>query len=92
MRIRWTEPASRDLTQISDYIEGHDGPSAARRVALTIYQGVDSLTHFPFRGRPGRRPKTRELVFPDLPFLAVYRIREDFIEIIRILHGAQNWP
>jgi toxin ParE1/3/4 len=35
---------------------------------------------------------TRELVFPDLPFLAVYRVREDVIEINRILHGAQKWP
>jgi plasmid stabilization system protein ParE len=24
--------------------------------------------------------------------LAVYRIRGDKIEILRILHGAQNWP
>jgi plasmid stabilization system protein ParE len=31
-------------------------------------------------------------VFPGLPFLVVYRIREDVIEINRILHGAQNWP
>jgi len=26
MRIRWTEPAARDLTNICDYIEEHDGP------------------------------------------------------------------
>jgi toxin ParE1/3/4 len=92
MRIRWTEPAARDLTHICDYIEEHDSPARARRVALTIYQGVSSLAHFPQRGRPGRKPDTRELVFPGLPFLAVYRIREDVIEINRILHGAQNWP
>ena len=92
MRIRWTEPASRDLTQISDYIEEHDGPARARSVALTIYEGIDLLSRFPFRGRPGRKPKTRELVFPGLPFLAVYRIREESVEVVRVLHGAQNWP
>jgi plasmid stabilization system protein ParE len=27
-----------------------------------------------------------------LPFLAVYRIRAEIIEINRILHGAQKWP
>ena len=47
MRIRWTEPAAHDLTHICDYTEEHDGPGAARRVALTIYQGVSSLTQFP---------------------------------------------
>ena len=92
MPIRWTEPAAHDLTEICDYIQQHDGPAIARRVALAIYQGVDSLTQFPHRGRPGRKANTRELVFAGLPFLAVYRVRKDVIEINRILHGAQNWP
>jgi len=91
MRIRWTEPAARDLTQICDYIEEHGSPAKARRVALTIYEGIGSLEQFPQRGRPGRMLTTRELVFPGLPFMAIC-LREDVIEINRILHGAQNWP
>lgn len=55
MRIRWTDPAVHDLTQICDYINEHDGPAIARRVALTIHKGVSSLTQFPHRGRPGRK-------------------------------------
>jgi len=62
MRIRWTEPAARDLTHICDYIEEHDGPAIARRVALALYEGVGSLDQLPRRGRPGRKPGTRELV------------------------------
>jgi len=92
MRIRWTDPATRDLTHICDYIRDHDAPAAARRVALNIYEKVSLLARFPHQGRPGRKPNTRELVFPDLPFLAIYRIRKDVIEIVRILHGGQNWP
>lgn len=92
MRIRWTEPAARDLTNICDYTEEHDGPEAARRTALRIYEGVSTLTQFPRRGRPGRKPGTRELVFPGLPFLAIYRVGEEAVEIDRILHGAQKWP
>lgn len=61
------------------------------RVALAVHQGVASLRKFPQRGRTGRKLETRELVFPDLPLLAVYRIRKDVIEIIRILHSAQDW-
>jgi toxin ParE1/3/4 len=92
MLIRWTVPAARDLTGICDYINDHDGPEASRRVALRIYEGADSLKRFPYRGRPGRKMNTRELVFPGLPFLAVYRVREGAVEINRILHGAQKWP
>lgn len=71
MRIRWTEAAARDLTGICDYIKERDSPAAARRVAVQIYGAVGTLTKFAHRGRPGRKPGTRELVFPGLPFLAV---------------------
>jgi plasmid stabilization system protein ParE len=27
-----------------------------------------------------------------LPYIVVYRIKADVIEILRILHGAQKWP
>jgi plasmid stabilization system protein ParE len=57
MRIRWTEPAAHDLTRICDYIEEHDGPEAARKVALRIYEGIGRLIPFPYRGRPGRKKK-----------------------------------
>jgi plasmid stabilization system protein ParE len=64
----------------------------ARRVALTIYESVALLQKFPHRGRPGRETSTRELVIPNLPYVVIYRIREQIIEITRILHGAQSWP
>lgn len=79
-------------TGISDYIGKRDGPVLARRVALTIYERVDTLTAFPRQGRPGRLPDTRELVITGLPYVAIYRLRGDVIEIARVLHGAQRWP
>jgi len=35
---------------------------------------------------------TRELVFSPLPFVVVYRVKEEIVEIARVLHGAQQWP
>ena len=92
MRIRWTEPAAHDLTRICDYIEERVSNEAARRVALFLYQRVSTLVEFPEKGRPGRKSGTRELVLPSSPYLAIYRIRGDTVEILRIVHGAQNWP
>jgi toxin ParE1/3/4 len=92
MRIRWTKPAERDFANICDYTEEHNGPALARQTALRMHQGIGSLAEFPRLGRPGRKPGTRELVFSALPFLAIYRVREEVVEIIRILHGAQRWP
>jgi len=92
MRIRWTQPAAHDFTQICDYIERHGSSAAARRVAHSIYERVSTLAEFPERGRPGRMRGTRELVLTGLPYLAVYRLNEDEVEILRVLHGAQIWP
>jgi toxin ParE1/3/4 len=92
VRLHWTEPAVEDLKSICDYVGEHDSPIAARRVALRIYDGLNSLLQFPRKGRPGRKPGTRELIFSDLPWLAIYRIRENVIEVNRILHGAQRLP
>jgi toxin ParE1/3/4 len=61
-------------------------------VAVAIDDGFALVKKFPELGRTGPRPDTRELVFTGLPYVAIYRIREDVIEILRILHGAQVWP
>jgi addiction module RelE/StbE family toxin len=92
MPIRWTPPAARDLTQIADYIQEKDGPAPARRVALAIHEAVSRLSRFPQLGRPGKKAGTRELVIAGLPYLAVYRVHENVVELLRILHGAQRWP
>ena len=92
MRIRWTEPASRDLIQICDYLTKEDSRATARRVAIRIYERVHTLMDFPELGRPGRKAATRELILTGLPYLAIYRLRNNAIEILRILHGAQVWP
>ena len=91
MIICWTDAAVRDFTHICDYIEEHRSAAAARRVALSIHHSIDLLAEFPEHGRTGRNPDTREVVFSGLPYLAVYRIHRDAVEIVRIFHGVQDW-
>lgn len=35
---------------------------------------------------------TRELVLSPLPYVVVYRVKDEVVEIARVLHGAQPWP
>jgi addiction module RelE/StbE family toxin len=91
MRVRWSPEATDDLERIVRRIQ-QDNPAAARRVAHTIYGRLGSLKDSPLRGRIGRIMGTRELVFSPLPYIAVYRIRANAVEIARIYHGAQDWP
>jgi len=91
MQIRWSPEAADDLESAIQRILD-DNPTAARRIAQIIYEGIGALTTFPNRGRVGRVEGTRELVFAPLPFIAVYRVKGEFVEIARVIHGAQEWP
>jgi len=91
MRLRWTTPAASDLYKLVQRIR-KENPTAAAEVATILYDGCGSLRDFPRRGRKGRIDGTRELVFPGLPYILVYRIQDQVVEVLRIYHGAQDWP
>lgn len=91
MRLRWTTPAANDLYNIVRRIQ-LDNSAAAAQVAKTLHDGCLTLKDFPRRGRRGRIVGTRELVFPGLPYIVVYRIKDQIVDIVRIYHGAQDWP
>jgi toxin ParE1/3/4 len=91
MRIRWLRTALRNLDQHADYI-AKDDPIAARNAVQRIRAAVDQLADYPNMGRSGRVPLTRELIVGGTPWIIVYRVRADMVEIIRVLHGAQSWP
>ncbi|MFY9841948.1 MAG: type II toxin-antitoxin system RelE/ParE family toxin [Terriglobales bacterium] len=91
MRLRWTTPAAQDLYNIVLHIQ-QDNPDAAARVAQILYDGCGKLEGFPRRGRKGRIEGTRELIFAGLPYIVVYRIQDQDLAILRIYHGAQDWP
>lgn len=90
-RVLWTTNAADDLTHIVEHIR-QDNPSAAQRAGRTIYTSVAALRTFPYRGRIGLAPNTRELVFAPLPYIAVYEIINDHVQVLRIRHAAQDWP
>jgi toxin ParE1/3/4 len=89
--VRWTTPAADDLYDIVRHIQ-RDNPDAAVDVAESLYDGCGNLRKFPHLGRKGRIEGTRELVFSSLPYIVVYRIQDQIVEIMRIYHGAQDWP
>jgi toxin ParE1/3/4 len=91
MRLEWSQLAQADRDAIFDYIEA-DSPQAAVTVDDRIRVQVEGLIRFPESGRPGRVERTRELVIPSTPYIAAYRVARDTVQVLRVLHGAQQWP
>ncbi len=50
------------------------------------------LADHPHVGRAGRVLGTRELVIANTPFIIPYRVAENTIQILRVLHDKRRWP
>ncbi len=89
--VVWLRRAIADRDAQLDYI-AQDNPGAAIEQGDRIEHQVATLVEHPEMGRAGRKQGTRELVISRTPFIVVYRIRGERIELLRLLHGAQQWP
>jgi len=90
MKVVWTRPALRHLGEAREYI-AIDNPAAAANQIERIEQSVRKLAVFPMMGRRGMRVGTREFPIPGTPYIVVYRLANDKLQILAVLHGARNW-
>ena len=90
MKVRWTESAANRIEKIFEYI-ALDNVDAAVRTVERIQAAIDRAAQMPYAARAGKRPGTRELIVLGTPYIVLYRILEEAIQILRIMHGAQNW-
>ncbi|MEO8402738.1 MAG: type II toxin-antitoxin system RelE/ParE family toxin [Gammaproteobacteria bacterium] len=91
MIIKWLDDAVHDLQALHHYIE-QENPSAANRIAKRILKAVNLLPLQPAMGRQGRVHTTRELIVSGTPYIIPYRVKNNEIEILRVFHGAMQWP
>lgn len=90
MSIRWLSSALVELDRIHGYI-ARENPRAAARVFRQIRKAPRQLARFPQLGRPSQVEGTRELVVTGLPYLIIYRVAGDDVEILRIFHTSMDW-
>jgi toxin ParE1/3/4 len=88
-QVRYTVRARRDLLDI--WLEISEvNPAAADDLHHRLEARVEILRRFPESGplRPDLAPEARVLV--ELPYLILYRIIPEGVQIVRVLHGARN--
>jgi toxin ParE1/3/4 len=91
---RLSRQADRDLDGIADYI-ADDNPAAAFDVLDTLHNTFAFLAKNPEAGtlREDLRPRLR--IFsagrPAHHYVIFYYPRADGIEVVSVIHGAQDW-
>jgi len=91
MPVVWTEIAEADLDAIVSYI-ADESVSNAVAFDARIRDRVRMLSNFHELGRPGRFEGTQELVIPRDRCVVVYRLKETQVQVLRVMHGGQEWP
>lgn len=91
LSLHWLPQAIANRDVQIDYI-AKDNPLAAISQGDLIAKQVDQLLEQPGMGRIGRKRGTRELVISKTPFVVIFRVKAERIEIIRLLHSSQQWP
>ena len=93
MKLAFRREALEDVEAIAEYIR-LDSPLAARTIVHRIRAATQRLARFPFSGRVGLEPRTRELVVARTPIVVVYRVLEErtpaSVEIIGVFHAARD--
>jgi plasmid stabilization system protein ParE len=90
--FRLSPEAARDIEEIWDYI-ARDSVRAARRVRQELLEACRRLAQTPGIGHT-RRDLTDKpvLFFLVYSFLIIYNPATKPLEIVRVLHGAQDVP
>ncbi len=90
MKVHWTDTAEGHLDAIYAYI-AHDSPEYAKRTVDRLTRCSQQIADFPLSGR--RVPEyeidqIREVI--EGPYRIIYYIKPDQIDVLAVLHGAQN--
>ncbi|BAC88751.1 type II toxin-antitoxin system mRNA interferase toxin, RelE/StbE family [Gloeobacter violaceus] len=91
MKVLWRRSAIEDLDVAREYLQSRN-PAAARRVIDRIEEATRRLAVMPYLGKTGHVEETRELVVPRTPYRLIYRIVDERLEIISVIHSAREMP
>jgi plasmid stabilization system protein ParE len=91
-RLKWSQPALRDVARLHDFL-APKSRDAAKRAVRAIRQGVKALGKHPEIGRPVDElpPEFREWVieFGSGAYVALYRIDGKEVVILAVRHGRE---
>jgi addiction module RelE/StbE family toxin len=90
VKVRWSDDAKRDRSDVWNYIAA-DNPIAAVRLDEQFSQTAHHLGDFPHLGRSSKLAGTREIL-AHKHYRLIYEIREDAVWIIAVVHTARQWP
>lgn len=89
MKLVWAESAQRDFDEALTSLSAKS-PRGAERIGARILRVIALLERFPELAPPSRHRGLRQLIVSRTPYLVVYRVTTDAVEIRAIIHAMQK--
>ena len=92
MKVHWTGTARDHLRAIHTYV-ARNSPEYARLVVDRLTRRSQQIAEFPLSGHEVAEfgvPQIRQVV--EGPFRIIYYIKPDQIDVLAVIHGAQQIP
>jgi addiction module RelE/StbE family toxin len=92
MKVKWTDNAVAHLVNIYEYIS-LNSPTYAKQMVDKITRRSVQIASHPLSGR--KVPEYDSEVIRELieqPYRIIYRIRQDQIDVLAVIHGARLLP
>ena len=92
MKVEWTDAALEQLWAIHEYL-AQSSTRYAQRVVDRLTRRTQQIRDFPLSGRivpEFDKPQIREVI--EGPYRIIYYIKPDQIDILAVIHGAQQIP
>ncbi|MFJ2326007.1 type II toxin-antitoxin system RelE/ParE family toxin [Pseudomonas sp. NPDC087690] len=90
MRLVWRQQALDDRDRIMEHIS-EDNPEAAADLDDMFESKGEGARQRPTLYRKGIVEGTREIVAAS-NYVIVYTIKDECVEVLRIMHARQQWP
>lgn len=89
--ILWEKDAQKDRERIFEYLYQFN-PLAADKTDDILATKVTNLSHQPLMGVKRVGTNGRLLIIPEIAMLVAYRIENEDIKVLRVLHMKQKFP
>ena len=96
MRVHYTPRAQQEIDDQAEYFGRHASPAVAERFLQGVEESATRLSEMPEAGSPWESRDARLAGIRSWPvagfrkLLMFYRVHEDRVEVLRLLHGSQR--
>jgi toxin ParE1/3/4 len=87
--VTWTKRSLIHLEAELAYY-GQINSQLAKELSIIIKNSISKIQNMPGIGQAGKKIGSRELILQTFPYIIVYRVRDNILEILSIVHQKRK--